>query len=157
MVNLNQGALGNLFVPLPPTKREQEMIADALSDANELIESLERLVAKTRQIKQGAMQELLTGKKRLLGYAASCRYRRTDAGLIPEDWKSVTVRELASRARNAIVGGPFGSDLVSNDYVTEGVPVIRGQNMASKFISGEFVIRESSEGTRPRVESGPSG
>ncbi len=56
-------------VPLPPTKAEQEAIATALSDADGLIESLKQLLAKKRQIKQGAMQELLTGKKRLPGFS----------------------------------------------------------------------------------------
>lgn len=50
---------------LPPTKAEQQAIADALSDADALIDSLEKLIAKKRLIKQGAMQELLTGKRRL--------------------------------------------------------------------------------------------
>ena len=58
-----------LHVPLPPTKAEQEAIAEALSDADALIESLEQLLAKKRQLKQGAMQELLTGKKRLPGFS----------------------------------------------------------------------------------------
>ena len=58
-----------LYVALPPTKAEQEAIAEALSDADALIESLEQLIAKKRQIKQGAMQELLTGKKRLPGFS----------------------------------------------------------------------------------------
>ena len=53
----------NLLIPFPPTKAEQEAIAGALSDADALIESLEQLLAKKRQIKKGAMQELLTGKK----------------------------------------------------------------------------------------------
>jgi type I restriction enzyme S subunit len=56
-------------VPLPPTKSEQEAIAEALSDADALIESLERLISKKRHLKQGAMQELLTGKKRLPGFS----------------------------------------------------------------------------------------
>ena len=59
----------NVLVPLPPTKAEQEAIAEALSDADALIESLEQLLAKKRQLKQGAMQELLTGKKRLPGFS----------------------------------------------------------------------------------------
>ena len=49
-------------VILPPTKAEQEAIADALSDADTLIESLEQLIAKKRNLKQGAMQELLHPK-----------------------------------------------------------------------------------------------
>ena len=48
--------------PPPP---EQEAIAEALSDADALIESLEQLLTKKRQIKKGTTQELLTGKKRL--------------------------------------------------------------------------------------------
>jgi type I restriction enzyme S subunit len=68
MINLNQRTLGNLVVPLPPTRAEQQAIAQALSDADALIESVERLLAKKRQVKQGAMQELLTGKRRLLGF-----------------------------------------------------------------------------------------
>ncbi|MCP5358589.1 MAG: restriction endonuclease subunit S [Pseudomonadales bacterium] len=46
-------------IPLPPTKPEQTAIASALSDADALIQSLTRLIAKKRQIKQGAMQTLL--------------------------------------------------------------------------------------------------
>ncbi|WP_300658990.1 restriction endonuclease subunit S [Hydrogenophaga sp.] len=59
----------SLRVVLPP-KREQESIAQALQDADALIESLEQLLAKKRQIKQGAMQELLTGQRRLPGFQA---------------------------------------------------------------------------------------
>ncbi len=76
MINLNQGTLGNLLVPLPPTKAEQEAIAEALSDADALIESLDQLLAKKRQLKQGAMQELLTGKKRLPGFNGEWRMRQ---------------------------------------------------------------------------------
>ncbi|WP_226782849.1 restriction endonuclease subunit S [Oceaniglobus trochenteri] len=48
---------------------EQEAIAEALSDADALIEGLERLIAKKRLIKQGAMQDLLTAKRRLPGFS----------------------------------------------------------------------------------------
>lgn len=58
-----------IVIPIPPTRAEQETIAEALSDADALIESLEQLVAKKRQLKQGAMQELLTGKKRPPGFS----------------------------------------------------------------------------------------
>ncbi|AKB27658.1 Type I restriction-modification system, specificity subunit S [Methanosarcina siciliae T4/M] len=52
-----------LLIPLPPTITEQKTIAEALSDTDALIESLEQLIAKKRQIKQGAMQELLSPKQ----------------------------------------------------------------------------------------------
>lgn len=70
------GGVGNLNVdvvrryPIPiPTVSEQQAIATALSDADALIEALEQLLAKKRQIKQGAMQELLTSQRRLPGFA----------------------------------------------------------------------------------------
>lgn len=67
-------------------------------------------------------------------------YKLTEVGVIPEDWECTTVQGIASSVRNAIVGGPFGSDLVSNDYVRYGVPVIRGQNMGTRWVSGDFVF-----------------
>ncbi len=60
--------LRSFKVTFPPTLAEQEAIAEALSDADALIESLETLLAKKRQVKQGAMSELLSGKKRLTGF-----------------------------------------------------------------------------------------
>ena len=56
-------------------------------------------------------------------------------------WQIVSVSELAAPKRNALVGGPFGSNLVSADYVEKGVPVIRGQNMGQgRWVEGEFVF-----------------
>jgi type I restriction enzyme S subunit len=61
--NLNTELIGNLKIPLPPTKSEQTAIATALSDVDALINSLEKLIEKKRNIKQGVMQELLKPKK----------------------------------------------------------------------------------------------
>lgn len=63
---LNFGQIRSFRIFLPPTHAEQEAIAEALSDADALIESLETLLAKKRQVKQGAMSELLTGKRRVV-------------------------------------------------------------------------------------------
>lgn len=63
-----------------PKMREQIAIAALLSDVDELIQSLEKLIAKKRLIKQGAMQELLTGKKRLSGCSGA--WRKTALGNI---------------------------------------------------------------------------
>ena len=65
---LNKSEMEKIIVPVPPSLTEQEAIASALGDADGLIESLERLIAKKRAIKQGAMQELLTGRRRLPGF-----------------------------------------------------------------------------------------
>lgn len=65
---LNRNDAHGFRVAIPPAKAEQEAIAEALSDADALIESLQQLIAKKRQIKQGAMQALLTGQQRLSGF-----------------------------------------------------------------------------------------
>jgi len=54
--------------------------------------------------------------------------------------REVKVSDIAASTRNALVGGPFGSNLVSRDYVESGVPVIRGQNMGERWVSGEFAF-----------------
>jgi type I restriction enzyme S subunit len=68
MINLNQRTLAELSLRLPVSVDEQSSIATALTDADALIDSLEQLLTKKRQIKQGAMQELLTGQRRLPGF-----------------------------------------------------------------------------------------
>lgn len=60
--------LSHLEIPLPPLP-EQRAIVAALSDVDALINSLDRLIAKKRDIKQATMQQLLTGKTRLPGFS----------------------------------------------------------------------------------------
>jgi type I restriction enzyme, S subunit len=67
MPAISFGTLAN-FKIIKPGVKEQEAIANALSDADAYIESLEKLIAKKRLIKKGVMQELLTGKRRLEGF-----------------------------------------------------------------------------------------
>ena len=79
-------------LPLPPTKAEQKAIAEALSDADALIASLEQLITKKRHLKQGAMQELLTGKKRLPGFQlVNIVIKETEIGNLPDDWEITDV------------------------------------------------------------------
>jgi type I restriction enzyme, S subunit len=68
VVHIYPSNMGGMLIPLPPTEAEESAIATALSEADALIESLQKLIAKKRAIKQGAMQELLTGKRRLPGF-----------------------------------------------------------------------------------------
>jgi type I restriction enzyme S subunit len=60
--NINQEALKKLFLVIPPLP-EQKAIAEVLSDTDNLIQALEKRIAKKRLIKQGAMQKLLTPKE----------------------------------------------------------------------------------------------
>lgn len=80
--NLGGRDLARFTVNLPCSLGEQKVIAEALSDADALIEGLEKLIAKKRLIKQGAMQELLTGKRRLPGFSG--------------EWKTVRLGSLCS-------------------------------------------------------------
>ena len=67
---LNRNDAHSFKTALPPTKFEQTAIATILSEMDEEIQALEQRLGKTRQIKQGMMQELLTGKTRLVAPAA---------------------------------------------------------------------------------------
>lgn len=69
MKHLNVGDMLKLMVPLPPLE-EQVAIANILESASESISSLERLIAKKQAIKQGMMQQLLTGHTRLPGFVS---------------------------------------------------------------------------------------
>jgi type I restriction enzyme S subunit len=73
--DLNHNDFYSICIPVPP-KHEQQAIATILSDTDELIRSLSALIAKKRQIKEGAMQELLTGKKRLAGYSGEWEVKK---------------------------------------------------------------------------------
>ena len=84
-------------IPIPPTLAEQQRIAKALSDVDALISTTEKLIQKKKNIKQGAMQNLLTGKKRLPGFGPQTKspsYKQTELGPIPEDWKVKSLDEF---------------------------------------------------------------
>jgi type I restriction enzyme S subunit len=65
-MNLNTNLINRTEVSIPPTVDEQTAIATILSDIDAEVAALEAKLAKARQIKQGMMQELLTGRIRLL-------------------------------------------------------------------------------------------
>lgn len=75
LASINKTALGELPVAVPPAS-EQRAIASALGDVDALIEGLDRLIAKKRHLKQGAMQQLLTGQARLPGFSGEWEVRQ---------------------------------------------------------------------------------
>ena len=78
--SISKKAIDDTTVLVPPFA-EQKRIAEALSDVDELIASLEKLIEKKKAIKQGVMQELLTGKRRLPGFTGEWKeYRIGDMG-----------------------------------------------------------------------------
>ncbi|MFQ1813358.1 restriction endonuclease subunit S [Aeromonas veronii] len=69
-------SLNSFKVPLPPTDEERTAIANALSDVDALIATLDQVIAKKHDLKQAAMQELLTGKTRLPGFIDEWQLKR---------------------------------------------------------------------------------
>ena len=66
--NLNKDKVAGLKVMTPTSIEEQSRIAAALTSVDDLISALDKLIEKKKNIKQGSMQLLLTGKKRLKGF-----------------------------------------------------------------------------------------
>ena len=92
---ITNASLNSFRAPIPPLP-EQQAIAQALSDVDQLIASLDQLIEKRSALKTATMQQLLTGKTRLKGFGGDNRnrYQATEVGLIPEDWQVLQVRQL---------------------------------------------------------------
>jgi type I restriction enzyme S subunit len=103
----------NFSIPLPASDEEQRAIGEALTDADTLIDSLEQLLSKQRQIKQGAMQELLSGQRRLPGFGG--------------EWVSHTLSTLVS---SPITDGPHETPMFHDD----GIPFLSVNNIADNRI-----------------------
>lgn len=100
----NGKLLSNVLIPIPP-KKEQTAIATALSDVDNLIQSLEKLIAKKEAIKTGTMQQLLTGKTRLPEFAtrddgSPKGFKQTELGRIPEDWEVKPLGDLSIQIKS---------------------------------------------------------
>lgn len=65
---LNRNDVHSFEITIPESLNEQHQIAKALTDTDDLIAILERVIAKKQEIKQGIMQQLLTGESRLPGF-----------------------------------------------------------------------------------------
>jgi type I restriction enzyme S subunit len=125
LVHVQKWQMEGFQFAIPPTKAEQEVIAEALSDADVLTESLEQLVAKKRHLKQGAMQKLLTGKTRLPGFSGEWQVKplgEIGEALIGLTYKPTDVRSdgtLVLRSSN-IHGGILEFD--DNVFVKTEIP-----------------------------------
>ncbi len=119
---------------IPALTDEQAAIAKALSDVDSLTSSLQKLIEKKKAIKQGAMQELLTGKKRLPGFYG--------------EWKREQLPELLQE-QNGIKIGPFGSQLKKEYLIDIGEFKVYGQEnvyekdfrLGTRYISKERYLK----------------
>ena len=116
---LYNGIIMATRITLPPLP-EQRAIAAVLSDADAYIAALEKLIAKKRAVKQGAMQELLTGKRRLAGFE--------------NDWLETTLGEICE-----IKDGTHQTP----HYVDYGIPFFSVENVTSgNFINTKYISLE---------------
>ena len=127
MTTIDQTVLGRCPIPYPALK-EQTAIAEAVSDADNLIFSLQKLIEKKKAIKQGTMQELLTGKKRLPGFSGK-RKRKKLGNYIKFE-----------------VGFPFKSQYFNSQHI--GLRLIKNRDLKSddqvyyttEDVSSEYIV-----------------
>ena len=118
---ITQNQIEHIPVILPTIKDEQRAITEALSDIDGLIVALDKKIAKKRLIKQGAMQQLLTGKKRLPGFS--------------DPWEEKKLGEILDYEQ------PQPYLVVSTDYVDSGIPVLTaGKSLILGYTTEQFGI-----------------
>ena len=136
----------------------QRRIAEILSTIDEAIEHTETLIAKTQQIKTGLMHDLFTrGVTPDGGLSSVAGNKPTRFGPLPRGWTLGSLLDVSDESRQPILTGPFGADLGSDDFVPEGVPVLRIGNVQAGFLDltdllfvkpekacdlGRYIIRE---------------
>jgi|SRR5665213_340726 len=90
-----------LLPPLP----EQRAIASALSDVDALLDGLERLIAKKRDLKQAAMQQLLTGQTRLPGFRGEWKAKKLAEVCSMKSGESITSAHIDQDSPYPCYGG----------------------------------------------------
>lgn len=132
---------GSYEVMLPTNLPEQQAIAAALSDADGVVAGLERVIAKKRLIKQGAMQDLLTARRRLPGFSGEWEVKK-----LGDLVTSVTGGGTPSRTRSELWDGPIPWMTVK-DFATgavnttlESITAEGLKNSASRLVTAGTLI-----------------
>jgi len=105
--------IADMKIPLPPTLTEQKAIATALSDVDDLIANLDKLISKKKAIKQGAMQQLFTEKKK---------------------WERKTIKEFGFDISDGNYSAKYPK---SSEFKSSGVPFIRANNIKKMTVVGD--------------------
>jgi type I restriction enzyme S subunit len=113
IVHISSSALSSIAIPLPRTEAEQEAIATALSDVDALIGALDQLIVKKRDIKQAAMQQLLTGQTRLPGFSG--------------EWEVIRVGDIFHVTRGQVLAMTKTTEECIGEYI---YPVYSSQTKA---------------------------
>lgn len=118
---LNRNNLAAYQVAIPVSRAEQERISSAVADADSAIRAVERLSAKMRDIKQGMMQELLTGRTRLPGFV--------------DEWHQLTFGEIASPVSERVGPGTVGGRVIELEHLSSATGVLLGDEDVSSSLS----------------------
>ncbi len=132
---LNNKHINPFKIIYPKSKLEQTVIATVLSDTDALIEKLEKLIAKKKAIKQGTMQQLLTGKKRLPGFSGG--WKTETIGKIVEIRKGELITELTRIPGNipVIAGGKTPAYYHNRPNRTKKTITISGSGANAGYVS----------------------
>ena len=131
---LSQKQIASFKIPLSKSLAEQQRIAKALSDVDAVISTTEKLIKKKKNIKQGTMQNLLTGKKRLPGFGPQTKspaFKQTELGPIPEDWEVKSLNLLGTILRGVSYKPEDASEKKINNYI----PLLRSNNVFDSRIN----------------------
>jgi type I restriction enzyme S subunit len=118
-----------------PKPKEQRRIGDLIRTVGEAIEQTEALIAKYQQIKAGLMHALFTrgvtpdGRLRPTQAEAPHLYKESLLGWIPKEWDCFTVEGLLEKSACPMRSGPFGSALLKDELVNEGIPLLGIDNI----------------------------
>lgn len=129
-MNLNTGLINETKLNFPEDQNEQKAIAQILSDMDLEIEALETQLQKTQNLKQGMMQELLTGKIRLVNPVNQATKKST-----PIKLKAKSNSEIPSIA--AEPEADYNTEKPHNEHITDAVLI---GTMADAFGSNEFPL-----------------
>lgn len=122
--NLNAKKIRNLEIYLPSLP-EQQAIASALSDFDEHIDNLSELIEKKKAIRDGALEDLVSGRTRLDGFNG--------------EWVEMTLEDIC--VPNGLVRGPFGGSLKKEMFVSKGNKVYEQRNAIYKSVRiGDYYI-----------------
>ena len=111
---VTQAILHSVVIPIPADAAEQRAIAAALSDVDALLSGLDRLITKKRDLKQAAMQQLLTGQTRLPGFSgawdelefgevASIRNAKVVASSVPSGTQCVELESIGGEGSGRLL------------------------------------------------------
>jgi len=120
---VSKKSIKSLILPLPPLP-EQKVIAEILTTVDEAIEKTAHIIEKTKEVKKGLMQRLLT---RGIGHQ---KFKKTEIGEIPEEWEVLTFKEIAKEFYNG--GTP---DTNNKQYWDGSIPWITGADFNNQKVA----------------------